>query len=353
MWIVLLVAALLITVIIILRRFNIWSFPWIKFFLKGKESGFSFSEINLLRKVAIENKLKDPTSLFWSIRQLDFSIRGVLSNYRARGIEETEKSCNFISKLFEFRKRVEFQLPKYKLGLKSTRDIPDKQKIKISIPGMDPFYSQLLENLRRYMAFSYPQGPKLPAGFSWKGQQIGIYFYRNGDAGYFFNTKVIDDFYYKKYPILHVAHSSNLVRSQKRKSIRVDVSRSAMLFPLKNMEMANEEIEVDAGLRCKLIDLSEDGAAVLIGGRAKAGLPVKIQFNLFDVPIVMNGIVKGINFDDKKNRSIIHIQALPLSNQMRNQILIFVYNIFGERAEDTSIKAPKLEPTKKNSGDSE
>ncbi|MBN2534345.1 MAG: PilZ domain-containing protein [Spirochaetales bacterium] len=319
---------------IIFRRTKVGSFPWIKFFLKGKESGFNIKEINLLRKVAVANNLKDPTSLFWSIRALDYSIKGVILNYRAKEEESSDPANEFISKLFEFRKRVEFQLPKYKLGLKTTRDIVEKQKVKISLPGLGPFFSTVVENLRRYLALSYPQGPALSPGFTWKGQQINIYFWRAGDAGYFFNTKVIDDFYNKKYPILHVAHSSNLIRSQKRKSIRVEMSTNALLFPLRNVKEANEEIEQGQGLRCRLIDLSEDGAALLIGGKARLGLPVKFQFNLFDIAIVMNGVVKGVNFDSRKNRSILHLQALPLSNRMRNIILAYVYNVFGDRNEE-------------------
>lgn len=335
MWIGLLILLVVSVIfIIILRRTKVWSFPWIKFFLKGKESGFNIKEINLLRKVAITNKLKDPTSLFWSIRALDYSIKGVILNYRSNDEESSDPANDFVSKLFDFRKRVEFQLPKYKLGLKTTRDIAEKQKVKISLPGLGPFISTVVENLRRYLAFSYPQGPALSPGFTWKGQQINVYFWRAGDAGYFFNTKVIDDFFNKKYPILHVAHSSKLIRSQKRKSVRVEMSTNALLFPLRNVKEANEEVEQSQGFRCRLIDVSEDGAALLIGGKARLGLPVKFQFNLFDKMIVMNGVVKGVNFDSRKNRSILHLQALPLSSYMKNLILIYVYNIFGDRDDD-------------------
>lgn len=342
MWILILLCVIIIIAIIVLKKLNIWSFPWIKFYLKGKESGFKFNEINLLRKVALENKLRNPTSLFWSIRQLDYSIRGVISNFRSRGDIDSAKSNEFISKLFKFRKRVEFQLPKYTLGLKNTRDIQEKQKVKISLPGKGPFFSTIVENLRRYLALSYPQGPNLPPGFSWKSQQIGVYFWRQGDAGYFFNTKVIDDFFDKKYPIIHIAHTSNLIRSQKRQSVRVEAGKNALLFPLRNTQEANEEVEVSQGLRCKLLDISEDGASVLIGGRAKIGLPVKLQFELTDSTIVINCIVKGVNYDDSKNRSILHLQTLPVSNKTRNQILVYVYNIFQDR-EETSAKMPKIE----------
>jgi len=329
--ILLLLAIVLTTLAFLIRKTNIGKFPWFQFFLKGKESGFTFREINLLRKVAIENSLKDPISLFWSVKQLDYSIKGTIIKYRASGEESSDSATNFICKLFDFRKRVEFELPKYKLGLKTTREIADRQRIKLSTPGIGPFYSIIVENLRRYLALSYPQGQKVPQGFSWKGQQISVYFWRTGDAGYFFSSKVIDDFSEQKYPIIHVAHSGNLIRTQKRKSIRAELNNNAILFPLKSSHEANEIVETGRGLRCRMLDISEDGAAILIGGKAKVGIPIKVQFELAENMIMLNGIVKGINYEEAKNRSILHIQAFTPSNSMKNRILAYVYNIFGDR----------------------
>ncbi|MFP4364016.1 MAG: flagellar brake protein [Spirochaetia bacterium] len=332
MWIFLVIIILLIAgAFIALRVAGGGSFPWLQFYAKGKESGFSFKEINLLRKIAVETKLENPASLFWSIKQLDKCIRGIVLKYRAKGKEHEEPAIGFISKLYEFRKRVEFDLPKYKMGLKSTRSISPGQRLKITFPGVGTFNSQVVENLRKYLAISYPEGKKLPMGTSWKGQRINIYFWRAEDAGYVFQTKVIEDFFDRQYPILHVAHSDSITRSQKRNSVRVDVSQSAKLFPLKTIDQANEEESTAPGLRCRLVDISEDGAAVLIGGRAKVGLPIKIQTPLGSETIVMSGTVKGVTYDQKRNQSVLHVQAVPPSLPMRNKILAFVYNIFNDR----------------------
>jgi hypothetical protein len=218
----------------------------------------------------------------------------------------------------------------------------NRQRLKLSTPGMGPFYSIVVENLKRYVAISYPQGQTVPAGFSWKGQQISVYFWRKEDAGYFFSSKVIDDYFERKYPIIHIAHSSNLIRTQKRKSIRVEINNEGMLYPLKNSYDANEILETGRGLKCRVIDISEDGAAILIGGRAKVGLPVKFQFELADNMIIMSGTVKGINYDEASNRSILHIQAFPPTNNMKNRILMYVYNIFGDRVNDNLRKNKEL-----------
>ncbi len=332
LFIVLVVLFIIVTVLIVLlRRAGGGSFPWFQFYTKGKEAGFSFKEVNLLRKVAVENRLANPTSLFWSVKLLDRSIRGMIIRFHSEGTLNHEENEYFLSKLFEFRKAVELKLPKYKIGLKSTRKISARQHLKITVAGVGVYHSQVVENQRRYIAISYPEGPKLPPGFDFKGQRIGVYFWRQEDAGYVFESKVLEDFSEKKYPLLYISHSDSLVRSQKRRSVRVPINNPAYLFPLKHINQASEEIETGRGLRCRLQDISEDGAAVYIGGRAKIGLSVKLQFKLSDSTIVMNGVVKGVNFNQKKNASVIHIQAVPPSKRMTNRILAYVYNIFGER----------------------
>ena len=320
-----------VVAVILLRKAGGGKFPWIQFYTKGKESGFNFRELNLLRKVAVQNHLKNPTSLFWSIKQLEHSIKGVIITLRSEGREHDEPHVGFITKLFDFRKRVEFDLPKYKLGLKSTRKLPTHQRMKITLPGIGVYNAQIVENLRKYLAISYPEGPTLPLDFSWKQQKINVYFWRIDDAGYVFETKVLEDFKDQDYPILHIQHSDSLVRSQKRRSIRIDVNKPAKLYALSTAQAANDEVETDPGLRCRLLDVSEDDAAVLVGGKAKVGLVVKIQFALTSEQLVLSGVVKGITFDQKKNQSLLHIQALPVSGKIKNRILSYVYNLFQER----------------------
>ncbi len=326
------IAFLVVLTLILLRRAGGGKFPWLQFYLKGRESGFEFREINLLRRVAVESKLENPTSLFWSMKQLDRSMKGIILRYRSRSQEQDPEYNRLLQKLFELRKRVEFDLPKYKIGIKSTRKLSPNQSLRIMLPGLGPFTSVVVENLNRYLAVSYPQGPKLPEGFSWKNQKINVYFWRAEDAGYYFQTKVLEDYLDRKYPILHILQSDNLVRTQKRNSVRVEADLPAELFPMKTIELANETLEEGKGLKCRIVDLSEGGCAVLIGGKAKVGLPLKLQFALGENSLAMNGVVKGINFDEKKGRSVLHVQAVPPSPSMRNRLLTYVYNLFGERA---------------------
>lgn len=330
--------------VVLIRRAGGGRFPWLQFYLRGRESGFSFREINLIRRVAVEARLEDPTALFWSVKQLDRAIKGFIIKYRSRGEEESPEYNLLLAKLFELRKKVEFDLPKYKLGVKSSRKLAKGQLIRLTLPGAGPFVSKLIENLSRYMAIEYPRGPRLPDGFTWKAQKVGVYFWRAEDAGYFFQTRVIDDYSDRKYPILHVAHSDNLVRTQKRQDIRVETDLPAELFPLRTIAESNETPEPGRGLRCRVVDLSEGGIAVLIGGKAKVGLPVKAQFAIGDTPVVMSGVVKGLNYDQKKNRSLLHVQASQPSTATSNRILTYVFNLFGEREAVAAGRQPEARP---------
>jgi c-di-GMP-binding flagellar brake protein YcgR len=179
----------------------------------------------------------------------------------------------------------------------------------------------------------------MPPGFTWKDQRINIYFWRAEDAGYYFESKVLDDFLDRKFPILYVAHSESLVRSQKRGSVRVEADFPCLIYNLANIRMASETIESAPGYKAMMVDLSEDGCAILVGGRAKVGLAMKVQFTLGDKTVALCGTIRGITFDEKKNRSVLHIQAVPPSAQTRNTILTYVYDVFDER-KDKAAKKP-------------
>jgi len=120
----------------------------------------------------------------------------------------------------------------------------------------------------------------------------------------------------------------------------VETDLPAELYPLKSIGQSSEMPEEARGLKCRLVDLSEGGVAIMIGGKARVGLPVKAQFTLGETVTVMSGVVKGLNFDQKKNRSLLHLQATPPSSTMRNRILIYVYNLFEERETLTDKRKP-------------
>jgi c-di-GMP-binding flagellar brake protein YcgR len=309
------------------------SASWLQFYAKGKDAGFSFKEIELLRRLAVKANLEDPASLFWSQNQLDVCIRSLVRSIHLSGGENDQGTQDFLSKLYDFRKKIEMEKPRVKNGISNSRQISDGQVLRVLVSGSGVFKSQIVKNTNQYLTVSRPTSNKLPGSFSWTGLKISVYFWREDDAGYVFDSDVLDEVYSKGIASLKISHAESLFRTQKRKSVRVKLHKSAFLYLLASEEEVNK-IEVNPGLKCFLEDLSDTGCAVTIGGKAVSGIRIKAQFALNNTPIVMSGTVRSVEYKEDVNRSLLHIEADPLPIEIRNQILGEVFGMLPEEEED-------------------
>ncbi|MDR0720601.1 MAG: PilZ domain-containing protein [Treponema sp.] len=327
------IAILGVVMLILSRSNNGEKVSWLQFYAKGKDAGFSFREIELLRRLAVKSNLEDPASLFWSQNQLDICIRSMVRNMNLSGGDSDTGSHDFLSKLYDYRKKIEMEKPRNKNGISNSRQINEGRNLRVLVSGSGVFKSQVVKNTSQYLTISRPISNKLPGTFSWTGQKMSVYFWREDDAGYVFDTEVLDEVFSKGIASLKIAHSESLFRTQKRKSVRVKLHKSAFLYPLANEKDVNK-IEVNPGLKCFLEDLSDTGCAVTIGGKAVSGLRIKVQFALNNVPIVMSGTVRNTEYKEDLNRSLLHIEADPLPIEIRNQILGEVFGMLPEEEED-------------------
>lgn len=303
---------------------------WLEFQLRAKDSGFGYGESRILREAATLCRIADPASLFSSPRDLDRAIAFLLARQRDLGRDRSREGIALMDKVYALRSRIEFEQPRYKSGIRSSRQLSQGQRLRVLVHGLGVYGSTVIDNNGRYLVLSYPSGARLPKNFVWKGKKVSIYFWRRDDAGYVFDSYAIDDLRIRNVPVIHVAHSESLLRTQKRKSVRSRTSLPAYLYLLKRIEGAFEKPERDPGLRCRVEDISEDGFSVAIGGRGKAGLQVKVQFSLEGRQIVMSGVARSVDYDSEKNRSVLHVEASPPSPRTRNAIRSYVYKIRAE-----------------------
>ncbi|MDR1900538.1 MAG: PilZ domain-containing protein [Treponema sp.] len=327
------VAVLGVVMFIISRPKKEKQASWIQFFAKGKDAGFSFKEIELLRRLAAKCNIADPASLFWSQNQLDLCIRSLVRSIRMTGEDEDQGSQDFLSKLYDYRKKIEMEKPKVKKGISSSRQIGEGQYLRILVSGTGVFKSQIVKNVNQYLTISRPVNTKIPAAFSWTGTKISVYFWRENDAGYVFDSEVQDEVFSKGISSLKIAHSDSLFRTQKRKSVRIKLHKSAFLY-LMGPDEEPGRLEVSPGLKCFLEDLSDSGCAVAVGGKAQTGLRVKVQFALDNTAVSMSGTVRSVEFKEDVNRSVLHIEAEPLPLEIRNQILGQVFGMLPEEEEE-------------------
>ena len=306
---------------------------WLQFYAKGKDAGFSFREVELLRQLASRANLEEPTSLFWSQNQLDQCLRSLVRSMHLSGNASDQANQDFLSKLYDFRKKIEMEKPRIKNGISNSRQISDGQNLRILVPGTGVFRSQTIKNTSGYLTVSRPTSSKISGTFAWQGLKISVYFWREDDAGYVFDSEVTDEVFSKGISSLKIAHTDSLFRTQKRKSIRIKLHKPAFLYLLQSEEDTNK-LEVSPGLKCFLEDLSDTGCAVTIGGKAASGLRIKVQFALNNFTICMSGTVRSIEFKEDLNRSLLHVEADPLPIEIRNKILGEVFGMLPEDEED-------------------
>jgi c-di-GMP-binding flagellar brake protein YcgR len=306
---------------------------WIQFFAKGKDAGFSFKEIELLRRLAVKCNIEDPSSLFWSQNQLDICIRSLVRSLRMSGESGDTGTQDFLSKLYDFRKKIEMEKPRIKNGISSSRQISEGQSLRILVTGTGVFKSQVVKNVNQYLTISRPVNSKISASFAWTGLKIAVYFWREDDAGYVFDSEVQDEVFSRGFSSLKITHSDTLFRTQKRKTVRIKLHKAAFLY-LKKEGDEPGSLEIAPGLKCFLEDLSDAGCAVTVGGKAAAGLGVKVQFALDNAAISMSGMVRSVDYREEENRSLLHIEADPLPTEIRNHILGEVFGMLPDEDEE-------------------
>ncbi|GHT91452.1 pilus assembly protein PilZ [Spirochaetia bacterium] len=315
---------------------------WSQFFAAGRDSGFSSKETDLLQRLALKCNLPDPNALYRSRRQIDICIRSLAGEIRMSEDNEDRfvlpETQNFLSKLYDFRQKIELEKFRDQEGIKNSRLIGEGQALRILVKGTGVFKSGVIKNTSHYLTISRPTSIKVAPGFPWAGLKITVYLWREDDASYVFDSEVEGEFLSRDVPALRIVHSDSLFRTQKRKSLRIKTRKAAFLYLMAPDERPGR-IEVVPGLKCLLEDLSDSGCAVIVGGRATAGLHIKVQFVLGNTPVCMSGTVRSVDISEDGSRSVLHVEADLLSAGTRNRIMAEVFGMFSELENDEESEA--------------
>jgi len=292
----------------------------IQFLAQGKEAGFSNKEAEILRKIAAQNNIGNTSLIFHSQEHFDNCIRVFLRSMKMSGETEDAEMQNFLSKLYDYRKVIEMNKPKNRIGISSSRQIGEGQFLRILVEGIGVFSSQVIRNTSQVMIISRPVNTKIISPVSWTGMKIAVYFWKEDDAGYVFDSVVEDEVYSKGVSSIKITHSDSLFRTQKRKSIRIKMNKLVYLYPVFDEDHPHQ-LETEAGVKGYLEDVSDTGCAVMVGGKADSGLRLKVQFALNGQPLCISGTVRVVAYREDSNRTLLRIEADPLPVLTRNLIL--------------------------------
>ncbi|MDR2096885.1 MAG: PilZ domain-containing protein, partial [Spirochaetaceae bacterium] len=292
---------------------------WVKFYAKGKEAGFSSANINLLKRLALHSGIAHPAALFWSQVQMDNCIKNFIQDVKQKKTEFLPDNQEFLAKLYDFRKKMEMNRPIYRNGIVSSRYIDELQTVQVVISDVGVFKSKVISNKGDIISIERPDSSALPVNFNWKQKHLLVYFWRKNDSGYCFETNVVDEIFTNDPPVLTISHSDKLIRTQSRKTLRIKTHRAAMLYSVEDGAVSSKP-KVMPGIKCYLEDISDCGCAVTAEGRAPAGLRIIVQFVIDKTPLSISGVIRGVDYNDEKKTSLLHIESDLIPMSVKNKI---------------------------------
>ena len=314
----------------------------IRFFSTGADAGFTFSEISMFWKLAKKANVEEPLDLYVSFPALNKAISQFITEAKASGREYAPDVQEFLSKLYKYRTKISID-HENKKGLDSTRYLYKGQKLRIILPGHGVFSSEILDN-GRYIVCRLPSQKKLVnlKSDQWLHKKISVYLWRKGDAGYVFDTLVAETGIHLGTSAIYLNHTNNLLRTQKRRSVRAPCSMEAQLYFMTD-DVMDFVAESQPGYKCLLEDISEDGALIRVGGLGRNNVKIKIQFYLQEKVIIMYGIVRAVEYNRTHNQSRLHFECVNITDDMRNAVLTFVYDILPQKEKEVLVALAETE----------
>jgi len=330
-----------ICVFLAIRLIVLFQVP-IQFFMMGQDKGFKLNEIMLLRRLVKEAEIEEPMQLYVSVPTLNMAISKINMDARTNGTESSSETQDFLAKLYDYRTKIDLD-HENKKGLESTKYLEKGQRLRIIMKGQKAgeeiakgiFSSEILSNGHELIVrVPLQKNVRTVEGKEWVLHDVSVYLWRKGDAGYVFDTRVTNAGVFQGQNAIYLAHTNQLERAQKRKSVRAACEIYAQLYFIESEEPDFDAVEVDPGYKCLLEDISEDGAMIRIGGKGRQNIKIKLQYEIDEKFIIMFGVVRAVEFNEQSNQSRLHFECLHIEKEMKNAILAFIYKDMSEEKKD-------------------
>ena len=306
------------------------------FFSKAKDFGLKGSDAKELKRLSDRCGIEEPLLLFQSQGAVDRCIETFIEESKARGTASSSGDEAFLEKLYAFKTKVVLKRDESH-KIKSTVSLAIGQRVSVILKGKGVFKSRVLssgDNLVIMLPYQMMKNIKMPTFLpesEWLNKEISVYFWRAQDAAYAFDTKVLSSGIFRGEKALYIMHSNKLDRTQKRKSVRSQSDIPAHMFMIgKNEKIDYNKVETENGFKCLIEDLSEDGALIRIGGKAQKDAAMKLQFKLNGTMIVMHGVIRAVEWNEKMNHSRVHFDCTHIDRSMKNTVLAYVYKLLPE-----------------------
>ena len=298
----------------------------------ARSFGLPAAHVAMLENLVRVTKVKQPTMIFRSSGLLDDTLKkGLYSLQAARNIapEEREKRAALI---FQIKQIIERGSGRG-AALRSTTLLKPGQALSVAPEGRASFASRLVSNMKDFLTVAAPH-PTAGTDARWmRGTQLSVYLWRDGDAGYSFQSKVLGYDTVKGISCILIQHSRTLRREQRRRNRRRQIMRACFYYPIRIDEVpegrtVQRRASVERSRRGlgTVIDLSAGGCGIQTVAPLDKGKLVLVEFDIDrQAPVRAFGKVVSARRQGNRGGSM-HIMFTKVTRQHLNRISEFVYD---------------------------
>ncbi|HTP57906.1 MAG TPA: PilZ domain-containing protein [Spirochaetia bacterium] len=298
--------------------------------------GLPPAHTDMLEQLVRLCKVKQPALVFTSPGLLDDTLKKGLYSLRAsRGMteEEREKRSAII---FQIKQILERNARRGS-SVKSTVYLKPGQVLTITPQDGSPFSSRLISNMKDFLTVATPQGTAGGDTRWMRGTTLTVYLWRENDAGYSFQSKVLGYDTVKGVSCVLIQHSRTLRREQRRRNRRREIMRACFYYPIRITEVPEgrtiqRKANVERSMRAlgTVIDLSAGGCAIETMHPFERGKLVMVEFDI-ERAAAIRAFGKVVSARRQKGRGgSMHLMFTRVTQQHLNRISEFVYD-FGRR----------------------
>ena len=299
---------------------------WHSFNQMAKLRHLTKDETALLKKLVVNYKISKPSLIFTSMNILDSCIQRQVRKLSLQEIRGESKE-DLINRYYRLRNKV--VRSRDVRGLSTTRAIPIGGRMRVEVQNYGQYSVQVNQNEEDFLGISIPILPP-GKGVPWNKKKVRCFYWKEEDASYVFETKVIDVIVTDEIQSICLKHVDTITRSQKRrfprKSVRLPVyfSRVRVVTEGDKKKGIVDKKDTHWGT---IIDISVGGLSIETAIPVNRNNFIRVEFELReDYKMAAMGKVKRIEKNAARKTWVMHIQFTKVEKKDRNEIFAVLYN---------------------------
>jgi len=298
----------------------------------AKNIGLQRHHIEILEYLIRVCSVRQPFLIFSSSGLLDDILKkGIYALHQDTKLNEEQRERR-LTYLFQIKQIIE-RNARRGTGVRSTIMMRPGQSVTVTTETGRQHNTRVVSNLKDMVALAAVQDDA-GSQIRWpRGTRLKINFWKESDAGYAFESKVLGYDKVKGTICVLLHHAKTLKREQQRRYRRSPIHRPCFFFPVLVVESgsgrrAQKKAVVQTTRRYlgNLIDISAGGCSINSVYPLSTGSLCKIEFELARRQrISVFGKVKKIRKTGFRS-GVMHIMFTKLSSRYLNQIYLYVYD---------------------------